>query len=247
MANRIPIVLGTNVHEPIIAGDLIDPAFLPASAGNAGTGLQGNGTVLTPFIPNFDALPNETLGTFQLVAANGINPDGTKVTLAQLATALTPLLPAEKFLASASYAAPNLTLTLNDASTVVVNLASLLPIVSISGIQGTGVTGNEVKENFDALPAAPATLIAATRFVVAADGTNNDGSIALPADVAAFLRPDVLAETASAFTTTNNVAIPTLYVGSANSMYLATPHRMVRWADAASSTGFYAIPVYEVL
>lgn len=246
MAIKTPIVLGTNVHEPLGAGDTLDPGSLPPASVLTSGGIQGTGVTGNTVRPDFDALPNETNATFQLVAAGGVNPDGTRVTLAQLATALTPLLPAEKFLSAASYTAPNLTLTLNDGSTVVVDLSALVPVTTSSGIQGNGNTGTPIKENFDALPAAAASLPAGTRFVVAADGANNDGSIATPTQVATLLAPSILAETPQTFPTMNSTGIPTPYVGSANGFYLAVPHKMVRWADPASSTGFYAIPVYEV-
>ena len=122
--------------------------------------------------------------TFQISGANiEAAVDGTAVqvvSLAALAAALAPFLPAETFLAGAIYnpLTFTLTLTLNDATTVVVNLQDLIPVTAISGIQGNGTAATPLKENFDNLPVAPAVLLPATNIVVANDGTNNDGSIA---------------------------------------------------------------------
>jgi hypothetical protein len=66
-------------------------------------------------------------------------------------------LAADKFLAGSSYnpASNELTLTMTDGSTYIINLTDLAPVGSTGGIQGTGVTGDLLRPDFDNLLLAP--------------------------------------------------------------------------------------------
>lgn len=105
-----------------------------------------------------------------------------------------------------------------------------------SGVQGTGAAAAPIKENLDNLPAAPATLIAGTTFVVAADGTNNDGSQATSAKVATL----ILGQPAAAVA----CALPTTLLGYDGSgvatKYLLATVEPTPTITTVTPTGFYA-------
>lgn len=145
-------------------------------------------------------VPKDVLTTLAYNGATGaltyVDEDGATTTIN---------LPLEKFLSAASYndTTDILTLTLTDGTTFNVSLADLAPVASTSGIQGLGTTASPLKENFDALPAATATLPTTVKFVMAADGTNPDGSIASVAQVVAAIVGQICSATVAAWSATS--------------------------------------------
>ena len=93
-------------------------------------------------------------------------------------------LAADKFLQGSSYnAATNqLTLTMTDGSTYVIDLTDLAPVGSTGGIQGTGVTGDLIRPDFDNLPENPEDNIATTDFFVMSTSDYLDGARVTPND-----------------------------------------------------------------
>lgn len=116
-------------------------------------------------------------------------------------------LPVENFLSAATYnnATDILTLTLVNGTTFNVNLADLLDSVTTSGVQGLGTAASPIKENFDNLPAAPATLPVGIKFVMASDGANNDGSIATVTQIVSLILSQICSATTVAYSPTGTL------------------------------------------
>jgi hypothetical protein len=88
-------------------------------------------------------------------------------------------LAADKFLQGSSYdpATHELTLTMTDGSTYVVPLGDLVPVVTSSGIQGDGTSGDAIRPDFDQLPLASEGVIdAANDYFVVSAAEHPDGA-----------------------------------------------------------------------
>lgn len=142
-----PNNLGNEFDLGVIEANKIHVKLGSGLVRNAGTGVISFDTSVLPADVNVQSM-NWNPGTGELTLTES---DGSThgVNLNSLA--------ADKFLQGSSYnpATNELTLTMTDGSTYVIDLTDLAPVGSTGGIQGTGVTGDEIRPDFDNLPLAP--------------------------------------------------------------------------------------------
>jgi hypothetical protein len=147
----VQVVTPTNLGHEFDLGT-IEPGKIHVKLGsglvrNAGTGVISFDASVLPADVTVQGM-NWNPATNELTLTE---TDGTAhvVNLATLA--------ADKFLQGSSYnpATNELTLTMTDGSTYVIDLTDLAPVGSTGGIQGTGVTGDEIRPDFANLPLAP--------------------------------------------------------------------------------------------
>jgi hypothetical protein len=127
-AGKIHVKLGSGLTRDLATGEIsFDAGVLPADVSVQGLSWNPATGELTL---------TETDGTPHVVNLNS--------------------LAADKFLAGSSYnpATSELTMTMTDGSSYVISLADLAPVAATGGLQGTGVTGDELRPDFDNLPLA---------------------------------------------------------------------------------------------
>jgi hypothetical protein len=149
-AGKIHVKLGSGLVRNAATGVIsFDASVLPADVHMQGL--------------NWNPATNELTLTESDGSTHGVN----------LAT-----LAADKFLQGSSYdpATNELILVMTDGSTYVIDLTDLAPVGSTGGIQGTGVTGNEIRPDFDNLPLAPDGVYAETDTFVMSTLAQPDGA-----------------------------------------------------------------------